>query len=161
MFLVSAVMAVYIVSLQGWDNLGHRNDIREKLHFAVERMVRDVREAKAISVTSNALMLTLNESGSDNNYIYYLHNSSDSCPMTYSQATYDLRRTTFTSGSLPATLNCARFTYGSGEIIAKGLTPPTGNTSITKTGNYAALKLEGIEGNDKLTIRGEVRARNV
>lgn len=160
-FLISSIAFVYIVTLRGWDNLGHRSNLHEKLHFGLERIVRDVREARAISVASHSLMFTLNENGSDNHYIYYLHNASDVCPMAYSQTAYDLRRTQLTSGSLPGSLDCSRFAYGNGEVIITSLKPPSADTSITSGGNYAIVKLVGVQEEDTLTVRGNVKPRNI
>ena len=154
-FLIEAVVSVYIVSLQGWDNLGHRSDLHEKLHFGLERVVRDVRQAEAISVANNALRFTLKESGVDNSYIYYLYNASDSFPPAYNQSSYDMRRTALTGGI------GGTFTYGNGELIVTGLKPPSTYTTITSSGNLALLKLVGQAKNDTLTVQGYVRPRNL
>ena len=153
-FLVSAISFVYIVSLRGWTNLGHHSDVHEKLHFGLERIVRDVRGAKAMSIASHALRFTLYEGGVDNSYIYYLYNPSDPWIPAYNQTNYDLRRTSL-SGGIGGT-----FTYGSGEIIITNLKPPN-STTITSSGNVASLTLVGQAGDDALTVRGYVRPRNV
>ena len=153
-FLVSTVSFVYIVSLRGWHSMGHHSDLHEKLHFGLERVVRDVRGAKALSVANHALRFTLYENGSSNSYIYYLYNPSDSWVPAYGQASYDLRRADLTGGI------GGTFTYGSGEIIVTDLKPPN-NTTITSSGNVALLTLVGQAGDETLTVRGYVRPRNV
>ena len=153
-FLVSTVSFVYIVSVRGWANLGHHSDLHEKLHFGLERIVRDVRGAKAMSVANHALRFTLYENGVDNSYIYYLYNPSDPWVPDYNQTNYDLRRTSLSVGI------SGTFTYGSGEIIITNLKSPN-NTAITSLGNVALLTLMGQAGDDTLTVRGYVRPRNI
>lgn len=159
-FLVSAVFLVYLVSLRAWDHLGHRTDLHEKLHFALERIVRDVREAKDLSVADHAIRFTVRESGTDNNYIDYLHNASDSWPPAYNQTVYDLRRASLTAAGSPG-IGDDTFVYGSGDLMVTSLKPPTANTSMTRSGNHVIIKLVGKEEDDTLTIRGKVRPRNV
>jgi Tfp pilus assembly protein PilW len=154
-FLVSSVVFLYIVTIRGWDEVGHRTNIHEKLHFALEQVVRDVRNANAVSVANQALRFTLYEGGTNNSYIYYLHNASDTWVPAYNQTSYDLRRAALTGG-----IN-GTFTYGSGTIIATELLPPTGSTTITSSGNIATLNLVGTEGGHSLSVRGNVRPRNV
>jgi hypothetical protein len=159
-FLVSSIFLIYIVTLRGWDQLGNRTDVDEKLHFALERVVRDVREANAISVADHALRFTIRESGTDNSYIYYLHNASDPWVPDYDESTYDLRRATLTAAG-GAGIADDTFTYGGGDVIAIALEPPSTNTSITSSGSYGIVKLGATEGDETLTVRGNVRPRNV
>ena len=159
--LVSSVLLVYIVVLRGWHNLGQRTDIHEKLHFSLERMVRDAREATAISVANHALRFTLRESGSSNSYIYYLYNASDSWVPDYHETTYELRRASLTEAGAANDISDDTFTYGAGDLIVTSLQPPTDDTSITSSGNYAIVRLVGVEGDTTLTVRGNVRPRNL
>lgn len=152
-FLISSILFVYIVSMRSAYHQGNRTDLHEKLHFALERIVRDVRNANAISVGSNALRFTLNESGTDNSYIYYLYNSSDVWPPAYSQSSYELKRTSL-SGGIAGT-----FTYGNGDLIATGINPPSSST-ITSSSGVAQLKLSSTLGNDTMAVSGYVRPRN-
>ena len=159
-FLVGAIFFLYVVSLRGQNQVGGRNDVHEKLHFALERVVRDVREAKALSVANHALRFTLREIGADSSYIYYLYNASDSWVPSYNQPTYDLYRAPLTAAG-GVGISDDTFTYGSGDVIATDLLPPSTNTSVTSSGNYGVIKLGAKEGDDILTVRGNVRPRNV
>ena len=160
--LIGAIFLVYLSLLQGWDQIGRRDDLREKLQFGLERVIRDVRHANAISVANHALRFTANESGSDASYIYYLYNSSDVWPPNYNQASYDLRRVSL-SGGLNGT-----FTYGSGDLILTALRPPN-NTTITTTDPYtglscthcAVIALAAQSSTETLNVRGYVRPRNI
>lgn len=152
-FLSTSISLIYMVSLKGWEHLGHRTDIHEKLHFALERIVRDVRPANALSVSNHALRFTLNEGGQMNSYIYYLYHASNSWPPVFNQTVYELRRSALAGG-----IN-GTFTYGSGELIATEVSPPP-NTTITSSGVAAFLKLSGLQEGDRLTIRGYVYPRN-
>jgi len=153
-FLVSAIMFVYVVALKASDLHGKRSDSRQKIQFALERVIRDVRLANAISVANHAVRFTVYESGSNNSYIYYLYNASDVWPPAYNQTSYDLRRTSL-SGGMSGT-----FTYGNGDLIATGLKPPAADTTMTSSGNVAQIKLVGLEGNETMTVSGYVRPRN-
>lgn len=159
-FLASAVAYVYVVTLRSWHNLGHRTDLHEKLHFGLESVIREVRKADAILIKTDehAIRFTLNEGGTDNNYIYYLYNNADGWPLSFKQSTYELRRASMTAGAL----NTATFKYENGEFILPGLVPPPKGTSITSAGSgkVASIQLMGIEGSDTLTVRGYVRIRN-
>lgn len=159
-FLVTSLLSLYILSMRGWQNLGHRTDLHEKLHFGLERVLRDVREGKALSVGNHAIRFALWESGAENGYIYYLHNSSDAWPPAYNQTSYDLRRASLTEAGVANDLSDDTFTYGSGELMIKGLRPPT-NTSITSASSkLVSLTLSGQLGDDVATVRGYVRPRN-
>lgn len=150
-FLMSAVSFVYIVSLRGWASLGHHSDLHEKLHFGLERMIRDVRQANAVVVANHSLRFTVNENGVDNTYLYYLHNPLDTWVPAYNQPTYDLRRVSVGGGP---------FVYGSGELIITGLKSPT-DTTITSVGNTAIIAFAGQDHDDRLTVRGYVHPRNL
>ncbi|OGX04620.1 MAG: hypothetical protein A3G87_08255 [Omnitrophica bacterium RIFCSPLOWO2_12_FULL_50_11] len=159
-FISSSIVFLYIVSLRGWHQIGGRSDIHEKLHFALERVTRDVREARALSVANHALRFTLNENGRDTSYIYYLYNASDVWVPAYDESAYDLYRTSLTpAGS--AGIGDDAFTYGTGDVIVTGLEPPSAATAITSTSNHAVIKLGAKEGGDRLTVRGNVTPRNV
>ena len=148
-FLISSVLFVYIVAFKNSYYLGNRTDVHEKLHFALERIVRDVRKANVVSVANNAVTFTLNESGVDTSYRYYLYNASDVWPPAFNQTTYDLRRAAVTG-----------FAYGNGDLIVSGLDKPS-NTSITSSGNVAKVTLGVTPSGDKLfSISGYVRPRN-
>ena len=152
-FLVSSILVVYIVSLQGWDNLGHRADLHKKLHFGLDRIAREVHKANDLLVANNAVRFTLYESGSNQSYIYYLHNASDTWPPAFNQSAYDLKRTSLAGG-----IN-GTFTYGDGELVIAALKPPS-LTAITSSGDVATLTLTGQIENDIVTLRSAICARN-
>ncbi len=154
-FLMTSVTMIYIITLQGWGNLGHRSDLNKKLSFALDRISEEVAKATNLSAANHGLRFTLYESGANQSYIYYLYHASDTWPPAYTQSTYNLMRTTLT-GEIGGT-----FTYGSGEIFATGITPPgSSQTSITVSGNVATLQLVGKEKNDTFVIRRSMCARN-
>jgi len=158
-FLVGSILFLYIIALRGWSNLGHRSSVHEKLHFALERVVREVREANLLSVANHALRFR--ERVTNNGYIYYLYNASDSWVPSYNQTSYDLYRTSLTEAGIANDLSDDTFTYGNGDVIVTGLIPPASGTTITSSGNYAIVKLVGKEGDDTLTVRENVKPRNL
>ena len=156
--LIGATVFLYVVSLKSWDELGRRSETGGELHFALERVIRDVRKANAIQIANHALRFTLNEcSGActNNSYIYYLYHASDSWTPTYNQTTYQLRRADLTGGI------DGIFTYGAGDLIAPGLKPPSADTTITNTGNVVKINLVGLDSNETVRVRGFIRPRNV
>ena len=157
-FLVTSILFVYIVSLRGWENLGHRTDLHEKLHFGLERMTRDLRESVRMDVSDHSVIFVLPTGISPNFYtfcIYYLYNPNDSWPPAYNQPSYELRRAVTGIG------NIGSFTYGSGDTIITNLRPPAADTSITAAGNVLMIKLTAFEDDDQLTVQGYVHPRNI
>ena len=152
-FLTTSVSLIYIISLQGWQNLGHRSDLHEKISFGLDRLAREVSEANDLSVANHSLRFTVYESGLNQSFIYYLYHPADAWPPAYSQTSYNLMRTSLTGGI------SGTFVYGSGELIVNNLKPP-GSTSITASGDVAILTLTGQEGADSITIRQRICARN-
>lgn len=147
-FLIGTVLLVYIAVLRGSYHMGSRVDLHEKLHFALERMVRDLRPANAVSAENNAITFTRRENDVDTNYRYYLYNPMDSWPPAYNQDAYDLKRAAVTG-----------FTYGSGDLIAAGLKPPS-HTTMSISEKVARIRLSAESGSDSLTISGYARPRN-
>jgi hypothetical protein len=158
-FLVSASFLIYIVTLRGWDELGDRTDLHEKLHFALERVVREVREGNELFVANHGLRFR--ERVTDDGFIYYLHNASDVWPPAYTQSAYDLRRASLTEAGVANDLIDDTFNYGDGTIIAIDLNPPASGTTITSTGNYAVITLQATSGDSTLSVRGNAKLRNV
>lgn len=147
-FLIASILFVYIVAMRNSHHIGNRTDLHEKLHFALERMTRDIRNANAVTVSNHAVTFTLYEDSANVQYRYYLHNASDVWPPAFNQTTYDLRRAAVTG-----------FSYGSGDLITTNLNAPS-STTITSSGNVARLRLSATAGSDTLAVSAYVRPRN-
>lgn len=160
--LVGTMMFLYVIVLRGWDQYGKRTDLAEKLNFTLERMLRDVRKAKAITppapMNSHSIRFTLCEGSptcTDNSYIYYLYHASNTWPPAFNQTSYELRRAPL-SGGINGT-----FTYGAGDLIALGIKPPP-ETDISYSGTVVEIKkLAASDASETITVSGAVRPRNV
>lgn len=153
--LIVAINLVFLVTFRAWHYVGYEAELREDVGFGLERLIRDVREAKAISVSNHALRLTRHEASGDQSYIYYLYNVSDHWIPTYLQPLYELRRANLTGGL------GGSFTYGAGELIVKNLKPPPSGTTISGSGNLAIVSLDAILSGSEWRTRGYVRPRNI
>ncbi len=155
-FLITSIAFIYIVSLRGWENLGHRTDMHERVHFGLERVVRELRQATTATTSNHSVNFVLPTGASPNFYTYgtyYLYNANDTWPPAYNQSSYELHRVVTGIG------HASPFTYGSGDIIITGLRPPT-ETSITSSGTVINLKFTAFEENETLTAQGYAHPRN-
>lgn len=163
--IVGTAMFLYVTILKGWDQYGRRTDVRGKIQFALENMVRDARKANAINIPAqtNALCYTVCEGSpcANTSYLYYLYNASNSwtpAPVSYNQTAYQLRKINL-SNCASVTINA--LTYGTGDLITSEL---NNATTITSSGNVAQINLIGtsLNGNlhEDIQVRGYVRPRN-
>ncbi len=157
MFAILAGVTTYVFRaiLLSWSSQETRAGIDINLDRGIEEVVRDLREAKAIqSVNNDEIRFTLYESGTDNSYIYYLYNSSDSYPPGFNQSTYEIRRAAL-SGDISGT-----FTYGSGRLIIYDVVSPT-TSDLSLSGNIITIDLSITRGDETMRSRTEVRPRNL
>jgi len=152
--LFSAAMYGFTVILKTWESQGTALDIREDLKQGVEKMVRDLRMAKAISTADDSIRFTVTESGTDNNYIFYLYNASDSWVPDYDEEAYELRKATLTGG-----IN-GTFTYGNGPLYIKEIKPPT-DSDLSSSGNVLTIDLTVFKTDETFHILQKVRPRNI
>lgn len=152
--LISAATYGYIVVLETWGSQDASLEIREDLWQGVERMLRDLRPAKAINVANDAIRYTIRESGVDNHYIFYLYHASDSWVPAYNQNVYQLRRTAL-SGGIGGT-----FTYGSGTIYIKEVKPPP-TSDLSASGNIITIDLTTSKYDETFRLLEKIRPRNL
>lgn len=143
--ITGTLMYLYVVTLKSWDQFGRRTDVRNKIQFALERMVRDVRQANAVNVTGNTVRFTIGSSS----YIYYLYNTSE------------LRKASLTGGI------GGTYTASAGDLIASGLTNSTALTNsgtctgASSTSCVVQVYLVGTDNNETIQVSGYVRPRNL
>ena len=153
MFAALAIVSVYIfrVVLLTWVSQEARGGVDITLDAGTEKVVRDLREATAISSSNDQIRFT-----ADNvtYYIYYLYNQADAYPPSFNQTSYQLRKTTL-SGGINGTFN-----YGSGQVLLYSiLPPPTSDLSITN--NAINIDLSMKRGNETIRAKTEVSPRNL
>ena len=155
--LAVATVLVFRAILLSWASQETRAGIDIALDVEVEEVVRDLREATAISsVNSDEVRFTAG--GSD--YIYYFYNENDSYPPVFDQSTYELKKTALTGGI------SGTFTYGDGRIIIFDLIPPgTGTDPKTDlsidANNLITVILKMTRGDETITSKTQVRPRNL
>ena len=156
--LFGAATFGYIVVLKNWGIQDTTLEVREDLRQGIEKMLRDLRPAKAISVVAaeDAIRYTVDEGGTDNNYIFYLYHPSESWVPAWNQTVYTLKRTALTGGI------SGTFTYGDGTIYVKEVKPPAADvTDMSSSGNVLTIELTVTKSNVTYHLLEKVRPRNL
>jgi len=154
--------SLFVVGLHAWDAGYIRGGIREDVSYAMEKVVRDLKEM------ANGSLDQYNPGGGDiahtieftdldgNTYVFYLYNADDSSfDSTYSESFYDLRKADI-SGDDPAS--------GEGTLILKDLVSPDATapaTALTISGNQVTLDFVVQRSDEIVRIRTKVRPRNL
>jgi prepilin-type N-terminal cleavage/methylation domain-containing protein len=154
--------SLFVVGLHAWDAGYIRGGIREDVSYAMEKVVRDLKEM------ANGSLDQYNPGGGDiahtieftdldgNTYVFYLYNADDSSfDSTYSESFYDLRKADI-SGDDPAS--------GEGTLILRDLVSPDATapaTALTISGNQVTLDFVVQRSDEIVRIRTKVRPRNL
>ncbi len=156
---------VFLVSLRAWDSGCIRTGIREDTSYAMEKVVRDLKEMALRSLCQ------YNPGGGDvthtvqyndfagNIYVIYLYNADDSSfDSAYSKSLYNLRKANTSQGDNPA--------LGDGVLILRDLVSPDAATpatalTIDPNGTNVALDLVVQRSDETVRIRTKVRPRNL
>ena len=151
--ILSAVVFYFFRAvLISWSNSEKRAGIDIGVDRAAEEFVRDIREARQLSIV-NTDEIRFTKDGS-NFYIYYFFNSGDTYPPSFSQSLYELRKAALTGGI------SGSFTYSSGDIIiADVLPPPTSDLSLSS--NMVIIDLSINRADETIRTRTQVRPRNI
>jgi len=152
--LISAALVPFNTVIETWGSQDAALEIREEVRQGVEKMLRDLRPAKAISVADDSVRYTVDESGTDNNYIFYLYNSSETWVPDYDETVYELRRAPLTGGI------SGTFTYGDGSLYAKNIKPPT-TSDLSSSGNVVTIDLTITKYDETYRLLEKIRPRNL
>lgn len=150
---------LFLVSLRAWDAGQARTGIREDINYAVEKVVRDLKEIQQRSLSQyNSIAQTIQFNDLDSQtYILYLYNGNDpSLDSTYSEDLYELRRADISSGDNPAS--------GEGVLLLRDLVSPDAQdpaTEISINGNKITLNIVVQRADETVAIRTIVRPRNL
>jgi len=154
LFVILTAVVVYILRavLLSWSSQETRSGVDISLDRGIEEMVRDLREARQVSVVNNDETRFTHDL--TNYYIYYLYNAGDSYPPSFNQSSYQLKKATLTGGI------SGTFTYGSGDIkIIDVLPPPTSDLSLSS--NLITIDLSIKRADETIRSRTQVRPRNL
>lgn len=151
--------SLFRAGLYAWDAGRIRTGIREDLSYAMEKMVRDLKEIANGSLaqyTSIANTIQVNERQGDT-YLFYLYNEHDpSFDSNYSESLYSLRKANMTQGDDPA--------LGEGALILRNLVSPDAAppaTALHIDGSQVTLDLVLQRSEETVWIRTMVRPRNL
>jgi len=153
--LVGVSGLLFVVSLRAWDAGLIRGGIREDVSYAMEKVVRDLREMANASLGQYSFIAhTIQyDDSSGTTYVFYLYNVDDSSfDSTYSESFYDLRKAT------KSQLDAGN--YAAGLLILRDLvTPPA--TALTISGNQVTLDFVVQRSDEIVRTRTKIRPRNL
>ncbi len=157
--LLGVTGSLFLVGLRAWDSGYLRTGIREDESYAMEKVVRDLKEMAVSSLgqySSIAHTVQYDDLAS-NSYVFYLYNSDDSSfDSTYGESFYDLRKADITQGDDPAS--------GGGVMILGDLISPDSAapaTALAIDGNEVTLDFVVQRGDETVRARTKVRPRNL
>ena len=154
--LMSASTFAFLTLLKTWGSQDTSLEIQEDARQGVERMLRDLRLARAILVSDDSIRYTVRESGTDVSYIFYLYHPSDPWGGAYTQSVYQLKRTTLSSTNL----STASFSYGTGTIYVREVrSPPTSDMSVS--GTVVTIDLTVSKADETFHLLEKIRPRNL
>ncbi len=157
--LLGTIGFVFLVSLRAWDSGCIRGGIREDVSYAMEKVVRDLKEMalRSLSQYSSIAHTVQYNDFAGNTYVFYLYNANDATlDSTYSESRYDLHKADIDGGDNPA--------LGDGVLILRDLVSPDAAapaTALNISGNQVGLDLVIQRSDEIVRIRTKVRPRNL
>ena len=149
---------VFVVSLRAWDSGCIRGGIREDTSYAMEKVVRDLKEMaiRSLSQYSSIAHTVRYNDFAGHTYVFYLYNADDSSfDSTYSESFYDLWKANI-PGDDPAS--------GEGTLILRDLVSPDATplaTALTISGTQVTLNFVVQRSDEIVRVRTKVRPRNL
>lgn len=162
--LLVAVLAgvgsfLLVVSLHAWDAGYTRANIREDVDYAMDEIIRDLKETASGSLTrysSIAHTIQFGEREGDT-YVLYLYNVDDSSfDSVYTESLYNLHKANITQGDNPAS--------GEGVLILRDLVSPDAGSPATDldiSGTQVTLDIVIQRNDETVRTRTKVRPRNL
>ncbi len=161
--LFSVLMCVsaylFTVGLRVWSTGSLRTEIREDMSYAMEKVVRNLKEMALRSLgqyCSFAHTVQYNDFAG-NTYVFYLYNANDSSfDSSYTESLYNLRKANTSQGDDPA--------LGDGVLILRDLVSPDAAapaTALTIGATQVTLDVVVQRSDEIVRIRTKVRPRNL
>jgi type II secretory pathway pseudopilin PulG len=165
-FLLLAVLlgisgSLFVVSLRAWDVGQLRAGIRQDIQFAIEKIIRDLKQMANGSLSqygSIAHTIQFSEISADT-FVFYLYNANDSSlDSNYTESTYDLRKANITQGDNPSS--------GEGVLILRDVVSPDASapaTALSINAGSTEVTLDIVVQREIETVRvkTKVRPRNL
>ena len=153
--------SLFMVSLRAWDTGRIRTGIREDVSYAMEKVVRDLKEMalRSLSQYSSIAHTVQYDDFAGNNYVFYLYNVNDSSfDSSYTESLYNLYKANTSEGEDPA--------LGDGVLILRDLvspdaTSPAAALSIDPNSTQVTLDLVVQRSDERVRIRTKIRPRNL
>ena len=184
--LMGAMFYIFQTVLLSWSNQYTRTEVNTASSFTITSMVKDLKEAKAISdnnhsheirfaikqrdASGNSLPISTPENPNINYYIYYFYNAKDTYPPKFNQNSYQLWRSQLFNVT-NNDLTTGTFTYGpssSGQFIVDNVISPTVNTlplstnlSVDTNTNVITIALNITKGSETIKDYSNVSPRNL
>jgi len=156
---------VFLVSLRAWDSGCIRGGIREDASYAMDKIVRDLKEmANGALSQYNSIANTIEykeflPTGGGDRYVLYLYNSADtSFDSSYTESHYNLCKANISQGDNPA--------LGDGVLILRDLVSPDATapaTALTIDPNGAQVTLDFVvqRSDEIVRTKTKIRPRNL
>lgn len=155
--LISISSYIYIVSLRVWGSSRQRTEIREDMNYALEKVVRCLKETANISQYNSIDHTVQYDDLSGNTYVFYLFNDDDgTLDSSYNESRYDLRKADIDGGDSPAS--------GEGVVILQDLLSPEAASPATALAiniNQITFDLVVQRSNETVRLRTKIRPRNL
>ncbi len=164
--LFSVLMCVsaylFTVGLRVWSTGSLRTEIREDMSYAMEKVVRDLKEMalRSLSQYSSIAHTVQYNDFAVNTYVFYLYNANDSSfDSSYTESLYNLRKANTSQGDDPA--------LGDGVLILQDLISPDAAVPATALiimepgGTQVTFDVVVQRSDEIVRIRTKIRPRNL
>ena len=153
--LMGIAVYVFVTVFISWSGQVTRAGIDVTLDRAVEEIVRDLRQARAINYAMSNNEIRFTDFDHDH-YVYYFYNENDGYPPGFGEELYEIRKAPL-AGNIYGT-----FVYGSGVAIIKDVVPPP-SSKLSTDDTEMAIAIDLSVKRESETIRSgtEVRPRNL
>ena len=148
--LTTTVIFVYSLQFKSWNESYSRASIRGNLSQALELATVSLLQAQSVDeLTESGITFTADLGNGNNSYRFYLYNADDPEPNPpYTQSTYSLR---FAQESVD---------YGDGAVLSPDIAQPA-TPVFSMDDNTVTINLRALKGSEEVTMRTNVRPRNL
>ncbi len=152
LILTGVTVFVYRSVLLSWSFQDERGGLGVLLDRGMERMARDLREAKTIYDERVGYSEEVRfKAVDDTEYIYYLYNANDTVPPAFDQDSYDLKRAAWSG-----------FSQGDGVVVLRGvLPPPTTDFDPDTAGNRVIMDFTVSQDDESVRSKTVIYPRNL
>ena len=158
--LIGVIGFISTAGLHAWNTGYIHAGIREDVSYAMEKIVRDLKETANDSLERySSIDHTIQFNDLDNNtYVLYLYNANDlSFDSAYSESLYDLRKAGIPADD-PAS---GEGTLILRDVVSPDASPPATALTIDPNGTLITLDFVVQRSGEKVRTRTKIRPRNL